>query len=253
MEKKRVLIIDDELDFVKMLQARLQIEGYEVLSAEDGPKGIQAARKERPDVIILDIMLPGMDGHMVCDMLKKSTLTWSIPVIYLTAKTSQADEFLAIEKGAKYYLTKPYNPAMLLEMVKSAIMESDQAPQKQARILIIDKDLNFVNELESKLKQSGYEVLFSPSARDGLKAAGAYHPDIIFLDYLTSHEDSHASISIISRDEILQKIPLFILAPESIMAKVDKNMPNLEKFITKPVNYGFVLDLLQRTLQLKKE
>ena len=84
-------------------------------------------------------------------------------------------------------------------------------------------------------------------------AAGAHHPDIIFLDYLTSHEDSHASISIISRDEILQKIPLFILAPESIMAKVDKNMPNLEKFITKPVNYGFVLDLLQRILQLKKE
>ena len=253
MEKKRVLIVDDELDFVKMLQARLQIEGYEVLSAEDGPKGIQAARKERPDVIILDIMLPGMDGHMVCDMLKKSTLTWSIPVIYLTAKTSQADEFLAIEKGAKYYLTKPYNPAMLLEMVKSAIMESDQAPQKQDRILIIDRDLNFVNELESKLKQSGYEVLFSPSARDGLKAASAHHPDIIFLDYLTSHEDSHASISIISRDEILQKIPLFILAPESIMAKVDKNMPNLEKFITKPVNYVFVLDLLQRILQLKKE
>jgi DNA-binding response OmpR family regulator len=253
MEKKRVLIIDDELDFVKMLQARLQVEGYEVLSAEDGPKGIQVARKERPDVVILDIMLPGMDGHMVCDMLKKSTLTWSIPIIYLTAKTSQADEFLAMEKGAKYYLTKPYNPAMLLEMVKSAILESDQAPKKQDRILIIDKDLNFVNELESKLKQSGYEVLFSPSARDGLKAARANHPDIIFLDYLTSHEDSHASISIISRDEILQKIPVFILAPESIMAKVDKNLPNVEKFITKPVNYVFVLDLLQRTLQVRKE
>ena len=228
MEKKRVLIIDDELDFVKMLQARLRIEGYEVLSAEDGPKGIQAARKEKPDVIILDIMLPGMDGHMVCDMLKKSTLTWSIPIIYLTAKTSQADEFLAIEKGAKYFLTKPYNPAMLLEMVKSAIMESDQPPKKQDRILIIDKDLNFVSELESRLKQSGYEVLFSPSARDGLKAASAHHPDIIFLDYQTSHEDSHASISIISHDEILQKIPLFILAPESIMAKVDKTSPPRE-------------------------
>jgi DNA-binding response OmpR family regulator len=125
MAKKRILIIDDELDFVKMLTARLQIAGYEVLAAEDGSKGVQTARREKPDLIILDIMMPGMDGHMVCDMLKKSTLTWLIPVIYLTARTGQSDELLALEKGAKYFLTKPYNPDVLLEMIKSALMEQE--------------------------------------------------------------------------------------------------------------------------------
>lgn len=252
MEDKRILIIDDELDFVKMLQARLQIEGYEVLVAEDGTKGLQIARKERPDVIILDIMMPGMDGHMVCDMLKKSALTWSIPIIYLTAKIGQADELLAMEKGAKHYLTKPYNPGVLLEMVKSAILETDQVQKKEGRILVIDKDLNFVNELEARLKQAGYEVLFSPTAREGLKAAREHYPDIILLDFLTSHEDSHASIKIISHDESFQAIPLFILAPESLMAKVDQRMANLEKFITKPVNYILLLDTLQRTLEMRK-
>jgi DNA-binding response OmpR family regulator len=246
------LIIDDELDFVKMLQVRLQIEGYEVLVAEDGTKGLQIARKDRPDLIILDIMMPGMDGHMVCDMLKKSTLTWSIPIIYLTAKTGQADELLAMEKGAKYYLTKPYNPAMLLEMVRSAILETGQTEKKEGRILVIDKDLNFVNELEPKLKQAGYEVLFSPTPEEGLKAARKHHPDIILLDFLTSHEDSHASISIISHDESLQGIPLFILAPQSLMARVNQRMANLEKFITKPVNYILLLDTLQRSLEMRK-
>ncbi|MBM3285178.1 MAG: response regulator, partial [Candidatus Aminicenantes bacterium] len=123
MAIKRILIIDDELDFVKMLKARLQIEGYEVLTAEDGIKGVQIARRERPDLIILDIMMPGMDGHRVCDTLKKSSLTWPIPIIYLTARTGQADEVLAFEKGAKHYLTKPYNPDVLLEMVKSTVLD----------------------------------------------------------------------------------------------------------------------------------
>jgi DNA-binding response OmpR family regulator len=251
MQNKRILVIDDEMDFVKMLRARLQIEGYEVLTAEDGTKGIQIARKEKPDVIILDIMMPGMDGHMVCDTLKKSTLTWSIPIIYLTAKTSQADEVLAMEKGAKYFLTKPYNPSVLLEMVRSAIMESNQIEKNEGRILVIDKDLNFVSELEARLKQAGYEVLLSPTAQEGLKAAREHHPDVILLDFLTSHEDSHASIKIISHDDRLQAVPLFVLAPESIMARVDKKMANLEKFITKPINYVLLLETIERTLRTK--
>ncbi len=252
MQSKRILIIDDERDFVKMLQARLQIEGYEVLTAEDGAKGVQVARKERPDLIILDIMMPGMDGHMVCDTLKKSTLTWSIPIIYLTAKTGQADELLAMEKGAKHYLTKPFNPGVLLEMVRSAIVETEEVPRKEGRILVIDKDLSFVNALEARLRNAGYEVLFSPTAEQGLKEAREHRPDIILLDFATSHEDAHASIKAIGRDEILQGIPLFILAPESLMTKVDQRMAHLEKFLTKPVNYVVLLDTLQRTMETIK-
>jgi DNA-binding response OmpR family regulator len=137
-------------------------------------------------------------------------------------------------------------------MVRSAILETGQTEKKEGRILVIDKDLNFVNELEPKLKQAGYEVLFSPTPEEGLKAARKHHPDIILLDFLTSHEDSHASISIISHDESLQGIPLFILAPQSLMARVNQRMANLEKFITKPVNYILLLDTLQRSLEMRK-
>ena len=251
LPKKRILVIDDELDFVKMLQARLRIEGYEVLVAEDGIKGVQIARREKPDLIILDIMMPGMDGHTVCDTLKKSTLTWSIPVIYLTAKTGQADELLAMEKGARYYLTKPYNPAMLLEMVKSALTTVDQAERNEGRVLLIDKDLAFAGDCEAKLKQAGYEVILAPTAEQGLRSARELRPEIILLDFQTSHDDSHASIKVISHDDALKDIPLFILAPQTVKDRVDPKTAHLEKFITKPVSYGQLLEILQNALRLK--
>jgi DNA-binding response OmpR family regulator len=244
--KKRILVVDDEVDFVKMLQARLRIEGYEVLTAEDGIKGIQVARKEKPDLIILDIMMPGLDGHSVCDMLKKSALTWSIPVIYLTAKTGHADELLAMEKGAKYYLTKPYNPAMLMEMIKSALIENDSTGEKGNRVLVIDGDMTFAGDCEAKLRQAGYDVILAPTAAEGLLSAHDHHPDIILLDFQTSHLDSHSSIQTISHDEQLKDIPLFVLATQEIKDRVDPKTADPDKFIVKPVNYLLLLDALEK-------
>jgi DNA-binding response OmpR family regulator len=252
MTMKRILLIDDEIDFVKMLQARLRIEGYDVLVAEDGIKGVQVARRERPDLIILDIMMPGMDGHTVYDTLKKSTLTWSIPVIYLTAKTGQADELLALEKGARYYLNKPYNPAMLLEMIKSALADEEQAAKKEGRVLLIDKDLAFAGDCEAKLRQAGFEVGLAPTAEEGLRSAREFRPEIILLDFETSHGDAHASIKVISHDEALKEIPLFILAPQAVMDRLDRKTANLEKFIAKPVNYVRLLEILQSTVRVNR-
>jgi len=249
---KRILVVDDEADFVKMLQARLQIEGYEVLVAEDGIKGIQVARKEKPDLVILDIMMPGMDGHSVCDTLKKSTITWSIPVIYLTARTGQADELRAMEKGARYFLNKPYNPSMLLEMIKSALAGEDQDARRAGRVLLVDKDLAFAGDCEAKLKLAGYEVTLAPTAEEGLRAARRLNPDIILLDFQTSHQDAHASIKVISGDERLKEVPLFILAPRQVIEKMDSKTAHLEKFIAKPVNYVELLGHLQNSLQLKR-
>jgi two-component system cell cycle response regulator len=250
--KKRILVVDDEVDFVKMLQARLRIEGYEVLTADDGIKGIQLARKEKPDLIILDIMMPGLNGHSVCDMVKKSALTWSIPVIYLTAKTGQADELMAMEKGAKYYLTKPYNPAMLMEMIKSALMENDAAGKKGDRVLVIDGDMTFANDCEAKLRQAGYDVILAATAAEGLQAARNHPPDIILLDFQTSHADAHASIQAISHDDRLKDIPLFVLAPQAVKNRVDARTADPDKFIVKPVNYIQLLDALQIIKKTKR-
>ncbi len=246
MPKKRILIIDDEADFAKMLQTRLQVEGYEVLVAEDGIKGIQLARRDQPDLIILDVMMPGMDGHMVCDMLKKSTVTWSIPIIYLTAMTGQADELLAMDKGAKYFLTKPYHPGMLLEMVRSAVQETSETPKKAEKILVIDQDLSFIDEIEAKLKLAGYDVFLAPTAKEGFRTALSVQPDLILIDFTTSQADSHASLKLMGQDNALRRIPFLILASQALIEKMDPSTTNLERFITKPVNYGALLQKLQK-------
>src|SRR4030065_16535 len=91
MDKKRILIIDDEPDFVRVVQIRLEAAGYEVLVAFDGMQGVSFAHKEKPDLVILDIMMPAMHGHRVCEALKKSSKTWTIPIIYLNATGGQED------------------------------------------------------------------------------------------------------------------------------------------------------------------
>lgn len=121
MQKKRVLIVDDDPVFVRLLQTDLHVAGYEALSAKDGYKGIEAAQKELPDLIIMDIMMPGMDGHRTSELIKKSHLTADIPIIYVTAKDGLLDEELAMELGADYYLKKPYEPDILLSVIQKTL------------------------------------------------------------------------------------------------------------------------------------
>jgi len=248
MAKKKILIIDDEPDFVKMLKARLQIEGYEVLSAEDGIRGIQVARRERPDLIILDIMMPRLDGHRVCDTIKKSSLTSSIPVIYLTARTSSADEIQALEKGAKFYVTKPYNPGVLLEMVKSTLLEEEMVGQPRSRVLIIDQDNDFVDEVKRWLKKEGFDVCSAPSPEKGLDEARKQPPDIILFDFITSRQDQHQSIQKLGADESLKTIPLFVFAPQAVIDKLDPTRHEMDKFISKSLPFSVLLEKIKRVL-----
>jgi DNA-binding response OmpR family regulator len=121
MAKKRILIIDDEADLVDMLSLRLQANDYEVITAADGQEGLDKARKEKPDLIILDLMLPKMDGYKVCRMLKFDEKFKQIPIILFTARAQESDVRLGEEVGADAYLTKPFEPDVLLAKMKELI------------------------------------------------------------------------------------------------------------------------------------
>ena len=118
---KRILICDDDPVILRLLQVNLELEGYDVLLAHDGEHALEMATKETPDLVILDIMMPRLDGYQTCERLKKDGKTKDIPVVFLSAKAQQAD----IDKGKAYgvddYLTKPFDPNDLVEVVERLV------------------------------------------------------------------------------------------------------------------------------------
>ena len=121
MAKGRILVVDDEVYIVHILDFSLGMEGYEVLTALDGEQAMHKARTERPDLIVLDIMMPKLDGYETCRMLKSDEVTRNIPVILLSAKGRNVDQKLGFEVGADDYITKPFSPRKLVERINSIL------------------------------------------------------------------------------------------------------------------------------------
>jgi len=119
MNPKKILVVDDEVDLVKTVQFSLELEGYKVLVSYNGEDALNQARKENPDLILLDIMLPKLDGYKVCRLLKFDEKYKHIPILMLTAKTQEKDKVLGIETGADEYITKPFDMDELMEKIKA--------------------------------------------------------------------------------------------------------------------------------------
>jgi DNA-binding response OmpR family regulator len=122
MERRTVLVVDDDPVIVKLLQVNFEMEGYQVLTAGDGEEGLDLAQRDRPDVIILDVMMPKLDGLEVARALKTDEETRDIPVLLLSAK-AQASDVQAGQSLADDYITKPFDPLELLDRVASLIAD----------------------------------------------------------------------------------------------------------------------------------
>ncbi|MFA4889684.1 MAG: response regulator [Candidatus Omnitrophota bacterium] len=123
MDKKKLLLVDDESELVDMVKMRLEASGYTVSTAYDGMEALEKAKKEKPDLIILDLMLPKMDGYKVCGLLKADTRYSKIPIIMFTARAQESDKKMGEEVGADAYITKPFEPQALLEKIKELLKE----------------------------------------------------------------------------------------------------------------------------------
>ncbi len=121
MAQPRILIVEDERGLVQSLSWYFSREGYETLVAHDGPEGLRKAQQVIPDVILLDVMLPGLDGLSICKELRRGERTRDIPIIMITAKSEEADQIEGFARGADDYVTKPFNNKILLQRVKALL------------------------------------------------------------------------------------------------------------------------------------
>lgn len=124
MSKRKILVVDDEVELIKAMQLILGQAGYEVIVANDGQEGLEKAKSQEPDLIVLDLMLPKMDGHKVCGLLKSDTKHNKIPIIIFSAKAQQEDVQISKEIGADAYITKPFDPPVLLAKIEELLSKS---------------------------------------------------------------------------------------------------------------------------------
>lgn len=128
-QQARILVVDDEPDILNLLEYNLKRAGFQALLAKDGPEAIEAAKANRPDLVLLDIMLPDMEGTEVLRRLKSMEATASIPVIMLTAKGEEVDKIVGFELGAEDYITKPFSPRELILRVKAVLKRTAERPE----------------------------------------------------------------------------------------------------------------------------
>jgi len=128
MMTKKIIVIEDEEAIQELLHYNLNKEGYDITCVENGEEGIKTAKKELPDLIILDLMLPGIDGLEACKILKNDPLTEHLPIVMLTAKGEEADIIVGLELGADDYIIKPFSPRVLLARIKAVLRRKATKP-----------------------------------------------------------------------------------------------------------------------------
>ena len=173
MSKATILIIDDEKDLIELVRFNLEKEGYDVISAGDGPSGVSIATRHHPDLVVLDLMMPGMDGLEVCRKLRDDTRTSRLPMIMLTARAAEADRVVGLEMGADDYVTKPFSPRELVARVKALLRRTEREQETPSMLrcgqISIDANRHEVSAADRlvQLTATEFRILQFLTARPG--------------------------------------------------------------------------------------
>ncbi|MBI2885174.1 MAG: response regulator [Candidatus Omnitrophica bacterium] len=220
--RPRVLVVDDSPTVLLRAASILETQGYEVLTAATGEAGLEQARRAHPDAIILDVMLPGMNGYEVCLRLKEDEATRAIPVIMLTQRGTERDELEGKLAGALFYLTKPRSESDLIQRVAEALRatapDGQAAPAgpgvspPQTTILLVDDSPAILASVERLLSDRGYRVLTASTGETALQLAEQARPNLILLDIVLPKLDGYQVCLRLRQNPATQHIPVVMLS-----------------------------------------
>ena len=178
MAKELVLVVDDEPNIVSLLKYSLEQQGFEVIYASDGNEAIQLARREHPDLILLDIMLPGQTGIDVTRTLRKES---KVPIIMVTAKGEEIDKVLGLEMGADDYVPKPFSPRELVARVKAVLRRTSDHTEEKDEIAFDNLSINLVKH---EVRKNGQVVELKPKEFDLLRLMATNPGKVFTRDFL---------------------------------------------------------------------
>lgn len=241
--KLKILIADDSFTYRMTIQELLEDNDYEVVIAEDGLSAVKIIQNETPDLAILDIVMPGMDGVEVCQFIKDNPQTQHIPVILLTSKDASTDKIQGLDAGADDYLTKPFNEEELLAKLNSLLrfrsMQSDMsyAVRKKSVVMVADDSLTVRMQLGELLEETGYKSLLVEDGQEALETVNRYLPDLVILDVVMPRMDGIEACRRIKNNPATQQIPVIIITSKNnIEDKIQGLNAGADDYLFKPYN-----------------
>ena len=274
----RVLVVDDVLPNVKLLEAKLTREYFDVITANDGPEALDKTLTEGPDIILLDVMMPGMDGFEVCEKLKENHKTAHIPVVMVTALSDTADRVRGLQAGADDFLTKPVNDIALFARVRSLVrlkMMMDEWRMRQntsgelgvlsaqaieadeiadgALIQVVEDSQIDLDRVAKSLSDGGDNVISTNTIRAGLDEALARDPELIIVSLTLLEEDGLRLCSHLRSHEQTRQTPILLLADETDMQRVAKGLElGANDYLLKPIDRNELMARVRTQVRRKR-
>jgi PAS domain S-box-containing protein len=227
LQKRLVLVADDDPDIAELVKLHLEQVGYQTIVAGRGVQVLEIARREHPDLIVLDILLPDMDGRAVLETLKSEPHTSDIPVLILSIVADDGDAF---DLGAAGYLTKPIDEQELLGAVRAAFA-------RRGRILVVEDDVDTIEMMRLALRRVGYTVDIAAEGYEALSLARRWRPQAILLDLRLPGMDGYEALTHLKRSPITQDIPIIVTSAHVVdTSREDKRLKGLGVlgFLPKP-------------------
>jgi len=262
----KVLVIEDNEMNMKLARSMLMLDRYRVLEAVDAEAGIQLAREHHPELILMDIQLPGMDGLSATRIIKKDPALKAIPVVALTSYAMQGDDKKVLEAGCDAYITKPIDTRSFMETVKKFCTnaqnptefrkevesQKEKNARDRARILIVDDDPRNVKLLSAQLAKSQYEILQAYGGMEALEKARKTSPDLILLDIMMPDLNGYEVTKRLRNESKTAHIPVILItALDSSENTIQGFEAGAEDFLSKPVNTVELLARVKSMLQLR--
>jgi two-component system, cell cycle response regulator len=272
----QILVVDDVPANVKLLEAKLSSEYYDVITAKDGFEAIKKAKEHKPDIILLDVMMPGIDGFEVCKKLKEDYDVSHIPIVMVTALSDKADRIKGLEAGADDFITKPINDVALFARIKSLVrikMLMDEVRLRDktsiemgikdeamntlisdvsgSRVLLVDDDMVQGKQIVSKL-ESTYQVEWISDPEQALARASQGNFDVILISTLLTNSDGLRLASHIKSHEEMRTVPLLVLVDDEPHIMLKALEMGINDYMNVPIDKNEMLVRVRTQIRRKK-
>ena len=260
MKRMKILFINDDPDFSEANRLILEQAGYEVLLAQDGKTGLDKAKKLGPDLIILDVILPDVNGYSICRELKDDPNYSAIPIVLLTAIGAKPDsyaEHIASQHKADAFFDKSVQPQKLLNKVNELLASVKPAVKEERanpKILLVDDDVDFLDATKQILMAHHYEVITAKDGEEGIAKAKYDNPDLILLDVIMPGKDGYTVCYELRKIAQTRPIPIIMLtAIGQQLSKPDYGVEIAidhlaDDYIDKPVDTQTLLKKIEKHL-----